>query len=138
ALGGGGLDAVRTPTIGRGGHLDGGAAILERLAKLERMATASLPSPGFVGEGTGVKVGAPLTPVPSRTKPGEGRNPPSLPPFLAIGASTGGPEAVAQVAAALAPAPPGPVAVAPHIPAHFAPRFTTWPPSPTPLPLPLI
>src|SRR6476469_6001923 len=36
ALGAGGLDAVQTPTFGPGGCVQGGAAILERLAKLER------------------------------------------------------------------------------------------------------
>src|SRR5436309_577770 len=34
ALGAGGLDAVRTPTIGTDGKVQGGEAILERLAKL--------------------------------------------------------------------------------------------------------
>src|SRR3954453_20543621 len=36
ALGAGGLDAVRTPTIGPDGKLQGGEAILDRLAKLAR------------------------------------------------------------------------------------------------------
>src|SRR5690242_11622609 len=38
ALGAGGLDAVQTPTFGPGGRVEGGAAVLERLAKLERAA----------------------------------------------------------------------------------------------------
>ncbi|HTK77273.1 MAG TPA: chemotaxis-specific protein-glutamate methyltransferase CheB [Gemmataceae bacterium] len=138
ALGAGGLDAVKTPTVGPGGHLDGGGAILERLAKLERASAAGLPSPGFAGERTGVSGAQTVTPVPSPAKPGEGGKTPSLPPFLAIGASTGGPEAVAQVLAALAPPPPGPVAVVQHIAADFASGFTTWLQSRTRLPVQLI
>src|SRR5262249_20482357 len=38
ALGAGGLDAVKTPALGPGGRVQGGEAILERLAKLERAA----------------------------------------------------------------------------------------------------
>src|SRR5262249_18908272 len=37
------------------------------------------PSPGFAGEGTGVRVFAPLAPVPSPAKPGEGGKAPSPP-----------------------------------------------------------
>jgi two-component system response regulator WspF len=122
ALGAGGLDAVKTPTFGPGGRVEGGAAILERLAKLERAAgAATLPSPGFADERR-------QTPPPS----------PALPPFLAIGASTGGPEAVAQVLAALAPAPPGPVAVVQHIAADFAAGFVTWLHNRTRLPVHLV
>src|SRR6476469_2639858 len=75
ALGAGGLDAVKTPTLGPGGQLDGGAAILERLAKLERAASV-LPSPGFAAEGRGVRGAKTFTPVPSPAKPGEGGNAP--------------------------------------------------------------
>jgi two-component system response regulator WspF len=47
-------------------------------------------------------------------------------PLLALGASTGGPEAIAQVLAALAPRPPVPVVVVQHLAADFAPGFATW------------
>lgn len=109
ALGAGGLDAVKTPTFGPGGQIEGGAAILERLAKLERAAgVAALSSPP--------------PPRPQSREKGDL----SLPPLVAIGASTGGPEAVAQVLASLAPAPPGPVAVVQHIAADFAAGFAIW------------
>src|SRR5207248_10832773 len=36
ALGNGGIDAVKTPTLGPGGQVRGGEALLERLAKLAR------------------------------------------------------------------------------------------------------
>jgi two-component system response regulator WspF len=124
ALGAGGLDAVKTPTFGPGGQVQGGEVIIERLAKLERATAVSL-----------------VTPVLSPAKPGEGtgvRGAPALPPMLAIGASTGGPEAVAQVLAALAPAPPGPVVVVQHIAADFADGFVTWLQSRTGLPSQLV
>src|SRR5947209_4448260 len=49
-----------------------------------------------------------------------------LTPVLALGASTGGPEALARVLAALAPRPPVPVLVVQHIAADFVPGFVTW------------
>jgi len=72
-------------------------------------------------------------PCPSKVPPG-----PSLPPFLALGASTGGPEAVAQVLSALAPSPPGPVTVVQHIAADFAAGFVDWLHSRTGLPTRLV
>jgi two-component system response regulator WspF len=58
--------------------------------------------------------------------------------MLAVGASTGGPEAVAQVLAALAPAPPAPVVVVQHIAADFAAGFVTWLHGRTRLPIQLV
>jgi two-component system, chemotaxis family, response regulator WspF len=116
ALGAGGLDAVRTPTLGPGGKVRDGEAILERLAKLaqaSRMRSAECGMPNEKGSA-------------SHSAP---RNPHSamgLPPLLAVGASTGGPEAVAQALAGLAPAPPGPVVVVQHIAADFAAGFASW------------
>jgi two-component system response regulator WspF len=111
ALGAGGLDAVKTPTVDPSGQVRHGEALLERLAKLSRASGRwSLPS--------------------SKTSQAADTPPPApllaLPPLLAVGASTGGPEAVAQVLAALAPAPPGPVAVVQHIAPDFAAGFVGW------------
>jgi two-component system response regulator WspF len=136
ALGAGGLDAVKTPTFGPGGSVQDGDAILERLAKLERAAagagSTSSPSPAG-GKRPGVEVSA------SPLSPGRwGEKTPALPPFLALGASTGGPEALAQVLAALVPAPPGPVVVVQHIAADFAAGFATWLQSRTGLPIQLV
>jgi two-component system response regulator WspF len=142
ALGAGGLDAVKTPTLGPAGHVQGGEAILERLAKLERAAggatSASVPS-RMAGEALWVSgAGTAPSPVPL-PPPGARRQPaPALPPFLALGASTGGPEAVARVLAALAPAPPGPMVVVQHIAGDFAAGFATWLHSRTGLPTQLV
>jgi chemotaxis response regulator CheB len=48
------------------------------------------------------------------------------PAFLAIGASTGGPEAVARILEALPGNFPAPVVVIQHIAAEFAPHFAAW------------
>jgi two-component system response regulator WspF len=105
ALGAGGLDAVKTPTFGPGGKVAGGEAILERLARM-RIADGG----PRVEEKSAVRSPQPTGGV----------------PLLALGASTGGPEALAQALAPLAPAPPGPAVVVQHIAADFAAGFAGW------------
>jgi two-component system response regulator WspF len=109
ALGAGGLDAVRTPVLGADGKVCGGAALLERLARLAR------PRPATAATAPAA-VRTPTVSVPAS----------SLPPLLALGASTGGPEAVGQVLSALRPRPPGPVVVVQHIAPDFAGGFVCW------------
>jgi two-component system response regulator WspF len=113
ALGAGGLDAVQTPTFGSGGTVEGGEAVLVRLAKLER---------ALKGVGS---ASCPSLPT-SSAKADGGATELTLPPLLAVGASTGGPEAVAQVLSSLAPTPPGPVVVVQHIASDFAAGFADW------------
>jgi two-component system response regulator WspF len=107
ALGAGGLDAVRTPELGPDGRVRNGEALLHRLAKIERTGRDCHPSgrPAFA---------PPLAP----RRDG--------PPLVAIGASTGGPEAVARVLLDLGPTPAVPVVVVQHIAADFAEGFATW------------
>src|SRR6266542_2798729 len=98
ALGAGGLDAVRTPTVGPDGKVQGGEAILDRLAKLAQHKDLRLQiSDCRLEEKHLVKSAI--------------ENLQSEIPILALGASTGGPEALARVLAALAPRPPVPVLV---------------------------
>ena len=109
ALGAGGLDAVTTPTLGPGGTLRGAAPLLARLAALTR--TVAVPS-------------LPLTTVAPSLAPG-GPVPRGV-PMLAVGASTGGPEAVAQVLAGLGGPAPGPVVVVQHIGPDFTLGLAEW------------
>jgi two-component system response regulator WspF len=111
ALGAGGLDAIKTPTPGAGQAVQGGQPLLDRLALLARTTQRTT--------GDDPRGHAARTPA-----SGTGAAP--LPPLLAIGASTGGPEAVAQVLEALAPSLPGPVVVVQHIAADFAEGFAQW------------
>jgi two-component system response regulator WspF len=113
ALGAGGLDAVRTPTFGAGGQILGGAALLERLAKLARTNSGQSATNWQALAATSAL--APPRPAA-----------PALPPLVAIGSSTGGPAAVAVVLSALAPAPRGPVVVVQHIAADFAVGLVGW------------
>jgi len=112
ALGAGGLDAVKTPTFNPDGTIKGGEALLARLAKLAQAgrmpAVPVAAAPRSLGD-TGVF-------TVDR----------ALSPMLAVGASTGGPEAIAQVLAALTPQPPGPVVVVQHIAADFSSGLANW------------
>ncbi len=85
AMSHGGLDAVNTPTL-VGGEVRDGEPLLARLARIEKGRTAAVrPTP---------------TTLPT-LPPVQGR-----PSFLALGASTGGPEALARVLEALPRASP--------------------------------
>ncbi|HVU38526.1 MAG TPA: chemotaxis-specific protein-glutamate methyltransferase CheB [Opitutales bacterium] len=114
AMGHGALDAVRTPTLANNGEFDGAAALL---AKIERVALLS-----------------------GKLKPRETRNifpaaaplaaisadPASFPPLLAIGASTGGPQALAEILAALPKRFPAAIAIVQHVDAEFAEGLAQW------------
>ena len=110
ALGFGGLDAVTTPTLGPAGTLLGAEAIVSRLTKLGRAST-NLAGP------SGVFPMLPTAPTPAAPTGG--------PPLVAIGASTGGPEAVARVLTDLGPTP-GPTVVVQHIGADFTQGLADW------------
>lgn len=113
ALGAGGLDAVRTPTFGAGGQIVGGTALLERLAKLAR-AKSGQSAANWQAIAAKTPLAAPRPAAPA------------LPPLVAIGSSTGGPAAVAEVLTAFAPAPRGPIVVVQHIAADFATGLAGW------------
>src|SRR5262245_60297491 len=109
AMGHGAQDAVDTPVLGPGGTVQGAERLLDRLAKLERKQLSGL---------------RPAVPEPPKTAPA----PPaaSLPVVVAVGSSTGGPDALATLLHALPADFPAAVAVAQHIGAEFAPSLITW------------
>jgi two-component system response regulator WspF len=102
AMGAGALDAVETPTLGPGGGVVNGERLTARLAKLDD-ALRGITGSGFV----------PAEP--------DGSGSGEVPRIVAVGASTGGPDALAVVLAALPADFPGAVLVAQHIAAEFAP-----------------
>jgi len=113
AMGYGGLDAVNTPTFGPGGAILEGEPILARIAKLARSQQVTMPragttSPPRVPHGTAAKTQS------------------RQPPLVLLGASTGGPEAVAQILSWLPPDFPAAVIVVQHIAADFAPGLAQW------------
>jgi len=114
AMGEGGLDAVNTPTFGPDGTVRDGEAILSRIAKLAR--TRQIPPPGAeTGKSFHVPPRAPEIAPQKRCAP-----------VVALGASTGGPEAIAQILSALPPDVSAGVLVVQHIAAEFAPGLASW------------
>jgi two-component system response regulator WspF len=114
AMGEGGLDAVNTPIFGPDGKVRNGEAILSRIEKLAR--TQRMPAPrAEASEAFAAKPNA------SEVAPQNQRA-----PVVALGASTGGPEAVAQILSALPKQFPAGVVVVQHIAAEFAPGLASW------------
>jgi two-component system, chemotaxis family, response regulator WspF len=113
AMGYGGFDAVNTPTLAADGSVKDGAGILARIDKLAReqkapsRVIASTAKPAFGG---GLSVAAV----------------PGLPTMLVLGASTGGPEAVATILKALPASLPAAVVIVQHIAADFASGLARW------------
>jgi len=105
AMGHGALDAIETPTLGLAGRVDGGEALLRKMETVARLASA------------------PAAPVASAPAPHTGAG---GPPLVAIGASTGGPDAVAAVLRALPAATPAAVVVIQHVDRAFAPGLAEW------------
>jgi two-component system response regulator WspF len=111
AMGCGGLDVVNTPTLGPKQTIENGDAILTRIARLARAQEAPCPAAGLALALAGGTV------TMSAHSP---------PPLVAIGASTGGPEVVAQILAALPGSLGAAVIVVQHIAAEFAPELARW------------
>jgi two-component system response regulator WspF len=101
AMGAGALDAVETPVLGPDGSVQHGEKLAARLEKL----SAALTDESWSG-----------TLEAYRIRP----SPADLPPLVLVGASTGGPEALAVVLAALPANFPAAVVVAQHIGSAFA------------------
>jgi two-component system response regulator WspF len=103
AMGAGALDAVDTPTLGPGGAVRNAEKLVARLIQLE-------------AEVVGASGGSSVTAMPQpRLTPAD------LPPLVLLGASTGGPEALAHVVSALPADFPAAVLIGQHIGADFAP-----------------
>ena len=101
AMGAGALDAVDTPVLGPGGTIQNADRLLTRLAQL-RAALA-----GIVGFGTATIPKLSATPI-------------DTPTLVLLGASTGGPEALATVLSAFPADLPASVLISQHIGADFA------------------
>jgi two-component system response regulator WspF len=109
AMGLGALDAVDTPTLGPKGNLEGAAALLQKIATIEMLLGMGTPR-------TGPPEVAPPSPALAE----------GLGPIVAIGASTGGPNALAQILSDLPPDWDVPVVLIQHVDAAFAPGLARW------------
>lgn len=107
ALGHGALDAVNTPRLGLGGSVEGGAELLRKIDLVEMLKRPAKAGP--------VRTIAPFL------HPASGSS-----TLLAIGASTGGPQALVEVLSAL-PKPFGqPIIVVQHVGIEFVPGLADW------------
>ena len=109
AMGHGALDAVDTPTLGPRGDVKGAEALLAKIATIGKL----------TGKGD-------CRPAPPSTTA------PRLPtvfaaaPIVAIGSSTGGPNALAEVLSAFPKGWQVPVVLIQHVDASFAPGLARW------------
>jgi two-component system response regulator WspF len=124
AMGLGALDAVDTPVLGANGRVEGGGALLRKIGYLKRLIGAELPQ--------GVRLGDSSASFPAITPPN------LVEPLLLLGASTGGPKAVAQILGGLPPSLPAGVIVVQHVDASFAPGLVRWLRDQSPLPVEVI
>lgn len=107
ALGAGALDVVKTPVLGADGRGEGGPALLAKIDTLQKLITGKPPRP--------------RAPEPEPTFPSTAPN-----RLVAIGASAGGPAALATVLSKLPRDFPAAIVMVQHVDAQFAPLMAKW------------
>lgn len=113
AMGFGALDAVDTPTLGPRGDLNGVEALLAKIATIGKLTGKSS------GDYAVIRPPPPLpASVPARPAPGT--------PLVAIGASTGGPNALAEVLGAFPKQWGAAVVLIQHVDVAFASGLARW------------
>ncbi|RYZ09821.1 MAG: chemotaxis-specific protein-glutamate methyltransferase CheB [Myxococcales bacterium] len=105
AMGAGALDVVKAPYFDEDGELVGAESLLAKLRTAGRL----------LGQASGE---LPVAPRPSA--------PPLLPPLVAIGASTGGPQAILTVLSGLPKPFPGAVVIVQHVDGEFSAGLASW------------
>jgi two-component system response regulator WspF len=107
AMGCGALDAIATPTREEDGSLNGGDALLKKMATMAKLlGSVSKPS----------RAGAPVT----RSELDR------WPPLIAIGSSTGGPKALAAILSALPKSLGAAIVICQHVDLQFAQGLAQW------------
>jgi len=108
AMGAGALDVIATPVLGPQGKIRGGKELLAKIARIARLIQKPSPAPPVeTGKDPAVPTGL-------------------LPPLVVIGASAGGPRAVAGLLEAL-PENFGPaIVVIQHVDADFGMKLVDW------------
>ena len=106
AMGAGALDAENTPVIGAEGHVRGAEELLRKIMMVERLIgqEAAASKTDRAGEATGNQVR----------------------PMIAIGSSTGGPKALAEVLSRLPEKPGAPIVIVQHVDEQFAGGLVSW------------
>ena len=109
ALGAGALDAVATPSIGADGSSVNSGALVSKIKAI-----------GLLSGGSRTSVQQPVAP------PSPPASAHAIPPFIAVGSSTGGPQALATVLQGLPRPLPCPLVIVQHIDPTFAPGLAEW------------
>jgi two-component system response regulator WspF len=115
AMGHGALDAVNTPTLSLTGDMSGAEPLIQKLRTVARLVKPVQPASA-----------RPLHPHLPGRQGARGNPDNSRLPIIAIGASTGGPQALAQVVSHLPADFPGAVLIAQHVDHQFAPALADW------------
>ncbi len=115
AMGYGALDAIDTPCLGPRGEISGAAMLLNKIQVIGRLiGRPDRPS----RERDRERALVPSTPAPPVAD--------ELDPMIVIGASTGGPQALAEILARLPAGLEAAIVVVQHVDAAFAPGLGQW------------
>jgi two-component system response regulator WspF len=116
AMGYGALDALDTPTLGPRGQIAGAAALLNKIDIIGKLLgkPADRPRSGRDTAGSSSSVGQPY------------QAEMSLRPLVVMGASTGGPNALAEVLTHLSVKIEAAIIIVQHVDAAFAPGLGQW------------
>jgi two-component system response regulator WspF len=109
AMGNGALDAVETPRLGPRGELAGAAELREKIATVGKLIGPD-PQLAFGAEGLPRGPSAPVAPF----------------PLVLLGASTGGPNALAEILGGLPEAWRACILIVQHVDASFASGLAQW------------
>lgn len=137
ALGAGALDAVNTPTVGALGVTSGGAELLKRVHLVARSAasstrSATVMSPVVSPAASREVVSKPDSelsskePIPTRVESAPRLTRSHKPVIVAIGASTGGPRAVAEVLAGCPRDLHAAFLIVQHVSVDFVDGYAQW------------
>lgn len=119
----GALDAVNTPMLGLGGDPSGGRALTDKVATIAKLL------------GKHNNRGRSAEPAPERSRSLEVPSFGAAPPLIAIGSSTGGPAALAEILTALPANLRAAIVIAQHVDEQFAQGMADWLNDRTPLPV---
>ncbi|HSF33137.1 MAG TPA: chemotaxis response regulator protein-glutamate methylesterase [Candidatus Tectomicrobia bacterium] len=109
AMGHGARDAVNTPVLGGNGRVEGGATLLAKIATLGKLLDTK-----------------PHQEVRRRVIPTAPALTSDLPPLVALGASTGGPAALAHILSRLPAGFPASFVIIQHVDVQFAAGLADW------------
>jgi two-component system, chemotaxis family, response regulator WspF len=118
AMGYGALDAADTPTLGPRGEIAGAALLLHKIEVIGKLL-------GKPAQPLRVERGA-FVPASQSHGAGAGHADPALDPLVVLGASTGGPQAVAEVLARLPANLEAGIIIIQHVDSAFAPGLGQW------------